>query len=132
MHSAYQKAIKDKDILENDNQMLRNEVKRLLKLVPNDYTNSTNSLVNNTDEDFGYVSAKNTLEMKKGTNNVKKIIIENASTPKTINANKIVNNTDDDNIDSNLQCRLINFQRKFSTPDSLNNFSTIGEILLYI
>lgn len=69
IHQAYQHAIKDKENLESDNYILRNEVDRLLRLVPKGNVTHSRSISNassiNVDEDFGYSSAKNTLDVKR-------------------------------------------------------------------
>lgn len=70
IHQAYQKTIKDKDYLENENILLRGEVDRLTRMTakPGDYVTHSRSLSNassQNDEDFGYSSAKNTLDTKR-------------------------------------------------------------------
>lgn len=69
IHQAYQHAIKDKENLESDNYILRNEIDRLLRLVPKSNVTHSRSISNassiNIDEDFGYSSARNTLDVKK-------------------------------------------------------------------
>lgn len=70
IHQAYQKTIKDKDYLENENIMLRGEVDRLRRMTTksNDFVTHSRSLSNASslnDEDFGYSSAKNTLDTKR-------------------------------------------------------------------
>lgn len=69
IHQAYQHAIKDKENLESDNYILRNEVDRLLRLVPKGNVTHSRSISNassiNIEEDFGYSSARNTLDVKK-------------------------------------------------------------------
>lgn len=69
IHQAYQHAIKDKESLESDNYILRNEVDRLLRLVPKGNVTHSRSISNassiNIEEDFGYSSARNTLDVKK-------------------------------------------------------------------
>lgn len=69
IHQAYQHAIKDKENLESDNYILRNEIDRLLRLVPKGNVTHSRSISNassiNIEEDFGYSSARNTLDVKK-------------------------------------------------------------------
>ncbi|XP_055916560.1 unconventional myosin-Va isoform X1 [Eupeodes corollae] len=70
VHEAYQRAKKDKDFLEGENYMLKEEISRLQKGNGNatEYSNHTRSLSNassQNEEDFGYASAKNTLEPKR-------------------------------------------------------------------
>lgn len=66
MNLAYHKAVKDKDTLENENVLLRQEMKRLQLIIsnPNDLESNRNSILflSATDEDFGYSSSRNTLE----------------------------------------------------------------------
>ncbi len=69
IHQAYQHAIKDKENLESDNYILRNEIDRLLRLVPKGNVTHSRSISNassiNIDDDFGYSSSRNTLDVKK-------------------------------------------------------------------
>ena len=60
---AYHKVNKDKESLENDNAMLKQEIKRLQMVIANPHELDImkhNMLAN--DEDFGYSSSRNTLE----------------------------------------------------------------------
>lgn len=69
IQQAYQRAIKDKDILETENITLKEELNRFSRLsLPHTHSRSISNVSNvstNNDEDFGYASAKNTLELKK-------------------------------------------------------------------
>lgn len=68
IHEAYQRAIKDKDLLEMDNIALKEELNQFSRLAPphsHSRSMSNVSNVSTNDEDFGYGSAKNTLELKK-------------------------------------------------------------------
>lgn len=69
IHQAYQKTIKDKDSLENENQFLRQEINRLSELhKTNKFATHSRSISNassQNEEDFGYSSAKNTLDNKR-------------------------------------------------------------------
>ncbi|XP_055305869.1 unconventional myosin-Vb isoform X2 [Sitodiplosis mosellana] len=69
IHQAYQKIAQEKEQLEKENFLLSQEVDRLSRLQPNSYLSHSRSVSNvssvNIDEDFGYASAKNTLELKK-------------------------------------------------------------------
>lgn len=70
VHEAYQQAKKDKDLLEGENYILKEEISRLQKGNENrtEYLNHTRSLSNTSsqnEEDFGYASAKNTLDPKR-------------------------------------------------------------------
>ncbi|GAB0095574.1 unconventional myosin-Va [Sergentomyia squamirostris] len=70
VHQAYQKTVKDKDTLETENYLLKEEVNRLQRLIenPNYYQTHSRSISNassQNEEDFGYMSGKNTLEIRK-------------------------------------------------------------------
>lgn len=62
INQAYHKVIKDKESLENENSLLKQEVKRLQMIISNpleiDQLRSSNA------EDFGYSSSSNTLEKR--------------------------------------------------------------------
>lgn len=63
INQAYHKVIKDKDSLENENSLLKQEIKRLQLIIssPHELDLLKNSMFS-TDEDFGYSSSRNTLE----------------------------------------------------------------------
>lgn len=63
INQAYHKVIKDKESLENENALLKQEVKRLQLILssPNDFEHIRTSTYG-TEEDFGYSSHKNTLD----------------------------------------------------------------------
>lgn len=63
INQAYHKVLKDKESLENENNLLKNEIKRLQLIInnPNDIDHMKHSVFSN-DEDFGYSSSRNTLE----------------------------------------------------------------------
>lgn len=69
IHQSYQKLVKEKEFLETENYMLKEEVKRLIRYAPISSVTHSRSVSNvssvNIDEDFGYSSSKNTLEIKK-------------------------------------------------------------------
>lgn len=70
IHQAYQKLVMEKDQLEQENYLLNEEVHRLLKCVPTaprvQHSRSVSNVSSvNLDDDFGYASAKNTLELKR-------------------------------------------------------------------
>lgn len=69
IHQAYQRMAQEKEQLEKENFMLNQEVERLIRLNPVSYKGHSRSISNvssvNNDEDFGYSSAKNTLELKR-------------------------------------------------------------------
>lgn len=72
IHQAYQKIAQEKEQLEKENYLLSQDVDRLIKLQPNPYAHSrsvSNVSSVNIDEDFGYASAKNTLELKRDREN---------------------------------------------------------------
>lgn len=103
MHQAYQKIAQDKEILEKENHNLQQEVNRLIKLQPNTYVTHSRSVSNvssiNIDEDFGYASAKSTLELKRDKEN-----ITNGSSALQINGDKAknINNLSDVNQSSDI------------------------------
>lgn len=71
IHQAYQKIVKEKEQLEQDNAILNEEVNRLIRYAPNvprvTHSRSVSNVSSvNLDDDFGYSSAKNTLELKRG------------------------------------------------------------------
>lgn len=63
INQAYHKVIKDKESLEAENALLKQEIKRLQMIIasPGEMDHLKNSLFS-TDEDFGYSSSRNTLE----------------------------------------------------------------------
>lgn len=63
INQAYHKVIKDKESLENENALLKQEIKRLQLIIssPHELDLLKNSMFS-TDEDFGYSSSRNTLE----------------------------------------------------------------------
>lgn len=69
IHMSYQKIVKEKEFLETENYMLKEEVNRLIRYAPVSSVTHSRSVSNvssvNADEDFGYASAKNTLEARK-------------------------------------------------------------------
>lgn len=70
IHQSYQKIVKERERLETENYMLQEEVKRLMKYSPAVgsviHSRSVSNVSSvNLEEDFGYSSAKNTLEIKK-------------------------------------------------------------------
>lgn len=71
IHQAYQKLVKEKEQIEQENYLLNEEVQRLIKRVPLmprvQHSRSVSNVSSvNLDDDFGYSSAKNTLELKRG------------------------------------------------------------------
>ncbi|XP_053683120.1 unconventional myosin-Va isoform X2 [Sabethes cyaneus] len=68
IHVAYQRMVKDKDQLENENQSLRHELRRLQHIITNSHelkthSRSVSNASSTNEEDFGYNSGKNTLEI---------------------------------------------------------------------
>lgn len=63
INQAYHKVLKDKESLENENSLLKNEIKRLQMIInnPSDIDHMKHSPFSN-DEDYGYSSNRNTLE----------------------------------------------------------------------
>lgn len=73
MQEVYQRTVKEKEVLENENSSLREELKRIL-MNNNNRESSSLSMTSqpmstvsssHNEEDYGYASAKNTLEIKK-------------------------------------------------------------------
>lgn len=67
MNQAYRKAVKDKESLDNENLLLKQEVKRLQLIIsnPHDLENNNNRhsmMYVNSNEEEGYFSSRNTLE----------------------------------------------------------------------
>lgn len=70
VHQSYQRVVKDKELLESENYMLKEEINRLIKFAPPIATvthsrSASNVSSINLDDDFGYSSARNTLELKR-------------------------------------------------------------------
>lgn len=70
IHQAYQKIVKEKEQLEQENLMLNEEVHRFIKYAPKIpsviHSRSVSNVSSiNIEDDFGYDSAKNTLELKR-------------------------------------------------------------------
>lgn len=70
VHQSYQRVVKEKELLESENFMLKEEVNRLIKFAPPMATvthsrSASNVSSINLDDDFGYSSARNTLELKR-------------------------------------------------------------------
>lgn len=66
IHQAYQKIAHEKEQLERENYMLSQEVERMSKQLPKSHSRSVSNVSSvNIDEDFGYGSARNTLELKR-------------------------------------------------------------------
>lgn len=70
VHQSYQRVVKDKELLESENYMLKEEITRLIKFAPPMMTvthsrSASNVSSINLDDDFGYSSARNTLEFKR-------------------------------------------------------------------
>ncbi|XP_014092302.2 unconventional myosin-Va isoform X1 [Bactrocera oleae] len=95
INEAYQRAIKEKEIIENENYMLKEELSRHQKpngtRDNNQHSRSVSNASSQNEDDVGYVSAKNTLELRRhqGGENVNQIspetfiTIETTSTPKS-------------------------------------------------
>lgn len=66
INQAYHKVIKDKESLENENSLLKQEVKRLQMIIssPHEIDQLRSSSVLGNAEDFGYSSSSNTLEKR--------------------------------------------------------------------
>lgn len=119
IHQAYQKIAQEKEQLERENYMLSQEMERMAKQQPT-YASHSRSVSNvssiNIDEDFGYASAKNTLELRrdKETNHNG---LPDSSLPVPTSENekdKMKNSTNSTDINQ--------------TPDSYEGFSKFIEI----
>lgn len=71
VNQAYQRALRDKELTELENATLRQELARLVRLVPGGHSRSVSnaSSCTNDNDDGGYASAKNTLELRKNATN---------------------------------------------------------------
>ncbi|XP_065086171.1 unconventional myosin-Vb isoform X2 [Ochlerotatus camptorhynchus] len=70
IHSAYQRMVEDKNQLENENNNLRHELRRLQHIISNSHelkthSRSVSNASSTNEEDFGYNSGKNTLEIRR-------------------------------------------------------------------
>ncbi|XP_037956283.1 unconventional myosin-Va isoform X2 [Teleopsis dalmanni] len=66
IQEAYQKLLKDKEIVENENYLLKEELSRMQKSNGTDFvyhTRSPSNASSQNEDDVGYVSGKNTLEV---------------------------------------------------------------------
>lgn len=83
INEAYQRAIKEKEIIENENYMLKEELSRYQKpngtRENNQHSRSVSNASSQNEDDVGYVSAKNTLEMRRsqGGEHANQISLEN-------------------------------------------------------
>ncbi|XP_039433322.1 unconventional myosin-Va isoform X2 [Culex pipiens pallens] len=69
IHAAYQRMVKDKDQLEGENNALRHELRRLQHMITNNHdlkthSRSVSNASSTNEEDYGYNSGKNTLEIR--------------------------------------------------------------------
>lgn len=108
---AYQKSIKDKELLENENIFLKNELRKVKYIAthPNELLTHSRSVSNassQNDEDYGYASGRNTLDTKKSPHNEGDV----HSTNGTANRNHL----------------FITFDRTFKTPE---HFDKRGKII---
>lgn len=87
INDAYQRAIKEKEIIENENYLLKEELSRHQK--PNgardnnnQHSRSVSNASSQNEDDVGYVSAKNTLELRRhqGGDNANQISPETFTT----------------------------------------------------
>ncbi|XP_058836374.1 unconventional myosin-Va isoform X3 [Topomyia yanbarensis] len=83
IHAAYQRMVKDKELLENENHALRHELRRLQHIISNSHelkshSRSVSNASSTNEEDFGYNSGKNTLEIRRSPQSH-----EDHSTPNT-------------------------------------------------
>lgn len=69
IHAAYQRMVKDKDQLESENSALKHELRRLQHMITNNHdlkthSRSVSNASSTNEEDYGYNSGKNTLEIR--------------------------------------------------------------------
>ncbi|XP_053677422.1 unconventional myosin-Va [Anopheles nili] len=69
VHAAYQRTVKDKDALENENVALRQEVRRLQRIMSDSHelkthSRSVSNASSTNEEDYGYTSGRNTLDIR--------------------------------------------------------------------
>uniref|UniRef100_A0AAG5DD74 Myosin motor domain-containing protein n=1 Tax=Anopheles atroparvus TaxID=41427 RepID=A0AAG5DD74_ANOAO len=72
IHAAYQRTVKDKDTLENENVALRQEVRRLQRIMADSHelkthSRSVSNASSTNDEDYGYTSGRNTLDIRRAS-----------------------------------------------------------------
>ncbi|XP_030388121.1 unconventional myosin-Va isoform X2 [Scaptodrosophila lebanonensis] len=68
LNEAYQRAIKDKEVIENENYMLKEELSRFQQqngVTDYHHSRSVSNASSQNDDDIGYASAKNTLEISR-------------------------------------------------------------------
>lgn len=70
IHAAYQRMVEDKNQLENENNNLRHELRRLQHIISNSHelkthSRSVSNASSTNEEDYGYNSGKNTLEIRR-------------------------------------------------------------------
>ncbi|XP_052893039.1 unconventional myosin-Va isoform X5 [Anopheles moucheti] len=72
IHAAYQRTVKDKDALENENVSLRQEVRRLQRIMADSHelkthSRSVSNASSTNEEDYGYTSGRNTLDIRRAS-----------------------------------------------------------------
>ncbi|XP_035906394.1 unconventional myosin-Va isoform X4 [Anopheles stephensi] len=72
IHAAYQRTVKDKDALENENVALRQEVRRLQRVMADSHelkthSRSVSNASSTNEEDYGYTSGRNTLDIRRAS-----------------------------------------------------------------
>ncbi|EAA11777.4 AGAP006479-PA [Anopheles gambiae str. PEST] len=72
IHAAYQRTVKDKDVLENENVALRQEVRRLQRIAADSHelkthSRSVSNASSTNEEDYGYTSGRNTLDIRRAS-----------------------------------------------------------------
>lgn len=65
LNEAYQRAIKDKEVIENENFMLKEELSRLTAGSFSLHARTASNASSQNEEDVGYASAKNTLDINR-------------------------------------------------------------------
>lgn len=108
IHQAYQRAIKEKELIELENNSLKMELSRVSRLIPSHSRSISNASSVNNEEDFGYGSAKNTLDNKKNSTML---------TPPTHHHNHNATSISNQSMDSS---------QEHSTPDSFTKQSMLS------
>lgn len=123
INQAYHKVIKDKESLENENSLLKQEVKRLQMIIssPNDF-DQIRSSVYGGEEDFGYSSHKNTLEKQHRKNGS----VSNTSSSHSEGEFYSLQNSHHSNLQNNISPPTT-FERKIKSFFGFNSTSRISE-----
>lgn len=94
IHVAYQRMVEDKNQLENENSNLRNELRRLQHIVSNSHelkthSRSVSNASSTNEEDYGYNSGKNTLEIRRSPQSYEGEINNNSKRNNSLSSNVV-------------------------------------------